>query len=103
MDLIDNVVRYFQHREKHHRQDAGIADPDHPENAAPEGIRPVCCGYQQYEGKIRDLLEDRQIDINNHRDSYMLIQDFLKTRVEGIRLKEGVVSECPSCSDASEA
>lgn len=28
----------------------------------------------------------------------MLIQDFMKHNINGITLKEGVVTECPNCS-----
>lgn len=56
-----------------------------------------CWGYQQYDGKISKLLKYRQIDINIHKDSYMVIQEFLKENIDGFKLKEGGVKECPTC------
>ena len=37
--------------------------------------------------------------LNNHKDSYMLIQDFMIHNIDGIKLKEGIVTDCPNCSD----
>ena len=86
MDIIDNITHYF-------------TDQDHKEEASClEGTCPVCWGHQNYDGKIRDLLEDRQIDVNNHKDSYMVIQDFMKQNIDGLQLKEGITKECPTCS-----
>lgn len=87
MDIIDNIVHYFKNKN------------DQSEESSPKGTCPVCWGYQQYDGKIEKIFEDKQIDVNNHKDSYMIIQDFMKHNIDGIKLKEGVVSECPSCSD----
>lgn len=87
MDIIENITHYFKNQN------------DKKKESSPKGTCPVCWGYQQYDGKIRDLLRDKQIDINNHRDSYMLIQDFMKHNIDGIKLKEGIVSDCPNCSD----
>lgn len=64
---------------------------------APDGLCELCWGYQQYDGKVRDLIKDRQVDINNHKDSYMLIENFVKENLEGIKLKEGEIKTCPSC------
>lgn len=87
MDIIENITHYFKNQN------------DKKKGSSPKGTCPVCWGYQQYDGEIRDLLEDKQIDINNHRDSYMLIQDFMKHSIDGIKLKEGIVSDCPKCSN----
>lgn len=67
------------------------------QNKTPEGICPICWGYQEYDKKIRTLYYDRQIDVNNHKDSYLIIQDFVKTHIEGIKLKKGKTSTCPKC------
>ena len=87
MDIIDNIVRYFR------------TNNDKTNETSPKGTCPVCWGNQQYDGKIRDLFQDKQIDVNNHRDSYMIIQDFMKHNIDGVKLKEGVITDCPSCSD----
>ena len=65
---------------------------------APEGICAMCWGYQKYDNKIRTIIEDRQIDVNNHSFKYMRIQKLLKEHIEGIRLKEGKINDCPTCS-----
>lgn len=68
------------------------------EGQAPEGICPVCWGYQQYDHKIRKLHEDMQVDVNNRKASYTLIRDFMVNHLDGIRLKEGEIESCPSCT-----
>jgi len=85
MDLIENIIHYFKHGGKE------------KEKTSPLGTCPICWGYQQYDDKIRNLLKDRQVDINNHKDSYMLIQDFMKHNIDGVQLKEAVISDCPNC------
>lgn len=86
MDIIDNIVHYFKN------------DNHKKEESSPKGTCPVCWGNQQYDGKIRTLLKDKQIDINNHKDSYMIIQDFIKHNIDEVKLKKGIVTECPNCS-----
>jgi len=86
MNIIDNIIHHFKNED------------DKKEGFSPKGTCPICWGYQQYDGKIRDLLEDRQIDINNHIASYTLLQDFMKHNIDGIKLKEGIVTDCPNCS-----
>lgn len=58
---------------------------------------PVCWGHQQYDGKIRVLYKDKQVDVNNHRSKYMRIQKLLKDTIEGYKLKKGEIHTCPSC------
>lgn len=85
MDIIDNIIQYFKSGKKE-------------EMKSPKGTCPLCWGKQEYDGKIRELLRDKQIDINNHQDSYMMIQEFMKHNIDGTFLKEGIVTECPKCS-----
>lgn len=91
MDIIDNIIHYFK------------SDNSKEKNSSPKGTCPVCWGFQQYDGKIRTLLKDRQIDINNHKDSYMIIQDFMKHNIDEIKLKEGIITDCPNCNTNKEA
>lgn len=86
MNIIDNIFDFFQKPEEERK------------NASPEGLCNVCWGYQQYDGKIREIIKDKQIDVNNHRDQYLVIQDFVKEHLEGIKLKEGEVISCPTCN-----
>lgn len=65
---------------------------------APEGYCPNCWGKQEYDGVIRELYADKQIDVNNHAANYAFIQDFVITRIKGIHLIKGNNSlECPTC------
>lgn len=72
-------------------------------NKTPEGICPVCWGYQEYDHKIRTLIEDKQIDVNNGRDRYMLVQQFVVEHLDGIKLKEGEISTCPTCGETEDS
>jgi hypothetical protein len=85
VDITTNIIHYFKNQEK----ERGALSP--------KGTCSLCWGRQEYDGKIRTLLKDKQIDVNNHKDSYMIIQDFIKNNIDGIKLKEGKVTECPEC------
>lgn len=64
----------------------------------PEGMCPNCWGKQEYDNKIRELYEDKQVDVNNHEANYAFIQKFMVTHLDGIKLKKGNNSlECPTC------
>lgn len=86
-DIIDNITRYFVNEENIH------------EASSPEGTCPACWGYQEYDGKIRTLFKDKQIDVNNHKANYSIIQEFMKHNIEGISLIKGEVTDCPNCPD----
>lgn len=91
MNLIENIVQFLQ------------KPKEETEGKSPTGTCPVCWGYQQYDTKIRELFKDKQIDVNNHRGSYMRIQKFMKTYIDGVRLKQGEVKDCPTCGKHSRA
>ena len=66
---------------------------------APEGLCPNCWGYQEYGSKIRTMVVDMQVDVNNHQAAYAFIQKFVVTHLDGITLKntrDGLV--CDDCS-----
>lgn len=88
MNLIENLVDFFK------KPEAEI------DGRIPEGLCPVCWGHQEYDKKIRRLYKDKQVDINNHKDSYMLIQDFVIQHIDGITLKEDKIDACPTCGEA---
>lgn len=90
MTLTNTLVDFFK---KPHEQ---------TKDETPAGLCPVCWGYQEYDHKIRKLFKDKQIDVNNHRDSYMLIQNFVIHELEGIKLREGKTDSCPVCGKAKE-
>lgn len=90
MDIIKGIVAFFQKPEE---ETAGTA---------PEGMCPMCWGYQEYDGKIRELFWDKQIDVNNHKSSYTFIRDFVKEYIEGYHIKDGIVHVCPDCKELEE-
>lgn len=90
MDIVKTIVEFFKKPE------------EETVNKAPEGVCALCWGFQEYDGKIRELYKDKQIDVNNHKDSYMLIQDFVKKHVDGYQIKDAVVHVCPNCSELEE-
>lgn len=85
MDRIHNLLDFFK-KPKHETK-----------GKTPEGLCPVCWGYEEYDHKIREVFKDKQIDVNNHKDSYMLMQKFVKEHVDGIKLKEKEIHTCPKC------
>ncbi len=65
---------------------------------APEGLCPNCWGNQEYREVIREKYKDLQIAVNNHESKHAFIQDFVVTRLNGIKLKSWVHGlECPTC------
>lgn len=85
MNLINILVDFFK------------KPNERTKDKTPEGLCPVCWGYNEYDGKIRKVLKDKQIDVNNHKDSYMLIEYFVVSHIDGIKLKKGKVTSCPTC------
>lgn len=87
MELIDKLISFFQKPELE------------TQNETPEGLCPVCWGYQQYNGKIRILMEDKQIDINNHKIARPFFEEVIAKHVDGIKLKEAQTIPCPDCNN----
>ena len=85
MDLVKSIVEFFK------KPEPQTADQ------APEGVCNLCWGTQEYDGKIRKLYKDKQVDVNNNEDSYMLIQKFVKDNMDGYRVMDGVTHVCPDC------
>lgn len=68
------------------------------ENQVPVGACPVCWGESEYDGEIRQLYKDKQIDVNNHQANHAFIQDFVVNHVDGIRLRKMENGyQCPKC------
>ena len=89
--MIEKLIRFFKQSKEESK------------NQCPEGLCPNCWGKQEYDGKIREMYEDKQIDVNNHQANYAFIQDFVVTNLDGIRLKKGNNSlECPTCHRITE-
>lgn len=90
MNIIKSITEFFKKPEEE-RVDQ-----------SPEGVCNLCWGIQEYDGKIRELYEDKQVDVNNHQASYMLIQGFVKDHVDGYHVKDGIVHVCPNCIELEE-
>ncbi|MDN5202550.1 hypothetical protein QQ008_14275 [Fulvivirgaceae bacterium BMA10] len=62
------------------------------------GACPNCWGEQEYDGQVRNLLADKQLDVNNHEARHAFIRDFVVNHVSGIRLqKDNDGYQCPMC------
>lgn len=87
MDIIESLVAFFQKPE------------EDTKDKAPEGICSLCWGYQEYDGKIRTLLKDKQIGVNNHSERYTLINDFVVNHIDVIKLKKSLIESCEDCGN----
>ena len=85
MDLAEHLLDYFD------------KPPEETKNQTPEGVCPVCWGYQEYDHTIRKLYEDKQIDVSNHENKFSFMRQFVKDHISGIRLVEGEEKICPTC------
>ncbi len=90
MDIIDSLTAFFQKPE------------EETKDKTPEGICALCWGYQKYDGKIRTLLKDKQIDVNNHLMRYTMIKDFVVNHIDGIKLKESLIEPCEDCNTTNQ-
>jgi hypothetical protein len=68
------------------KKNSGKKDDQEIANA---GLCPNCWGSQAYDNKFVDAVKDQQISINNHDSTAnrAFIQDFVKTHLEPIKLK----------------
>lgn len=86
MHLIDSIISHFTKKEQGQKA------------KAPEGICPNCWGEQEWDGKYVNLVEEKQIDVNNHSQKYSFINEFVVEHMDGIRLKKTEqVFHCPTC------
>ncbi|HNP07801.1 MAG TPA: hypothetical protein PKN99_09240 [Cyclobacteriaceae bacterium] len=85
MKLTEQLIKFFKRPEEETKREV------------PGGVCPVCWGHQEYDQKIRRLYRDKQIDVNNHQASYLAIKEFVVHHIDGIRLREGEVENCPTC------
>lgn len=90
MDIIQNIIDFFKRPE------------EETINKAPEGTCPGCWGFQEYDRKIRKLYHDKQIDVNNNKAAYTMIQKFVRDHIDGYSIKDGVVHICTDCSELEE-
>lgn len=85
MKFIDDLINYFRKPE------------EETEVASKEGTCALCWGRQEYDGKVRTLFKDKQIDVNHHSNSYIKSKKFVVENIDGKHLKKAEISECPKC------
>ena len=85
MDLAEHLLDYFDKPKVETK------------NRTPDGVCPICWGYQEYDHKIRKLYLDKQIDVSNHKNKFTFMRQFVKDNISGIRLVEGEEKICPTC------
>jgi len=84
--MIESILQFFK-RPK-----------EETSNVVPEGLCPNCWGSQEYDNQIRELYQDKQIDVNNHAANHAFIQEFVVANLKGIKLTKGNNGvECPTC------
>lgn len=64
---------------------------------SPEETCAFCWGYQEYDSKARPFVEDKQINVKNHRDKYVKVGKFMMEHVDGFKNKKRIVERCPKC------
>ncbi len=85
MNFFEQILEYFKR------------PVEETKDRAPEGVCPVCWGYQEYDRKIRTILEDEALDVIHRKKKYVYIRKFLKEHIDGIRLKKPEIHICPKC------
>ena len=84
--MIEQLISFFQ------------SNPSSSNDNSPGGVCPNCWGKQEYDGTIRELIKDKQIDVNNKNAVHNFIQKFVVERIDGITFKKGTSGlECPRC------
>ena len=86
MSIVENLISFFKQPAS---ETAG---------KAPEGVCPTCWGIQEYDGEVRELYKDKQIDVNNHEANHNFIKEIVVARIDGIKLVKGTSGfVCPNC------
>ena len=86
MSLLDTLSAFFSRPAEETADDV------------PEGACLNCWGRYEYDGEIRQIARDRQVDVNNGVERHAFIQDFVVNHIDGIRLRSddrGYI--CPKC------
>ena len=76
MSLLDTLSAFFSR------------PAEETANETPEGACPNCWGHYEYDGEIRQIARDRQIDVDSGREPYAFIQEFVVKHIDGIRLRD---------------
>jgi len=85
--MIESIINFFK------------KNPISSNGNTPEGVCPNCWGKQEYDGVVRELLRDHQIDVNNKKSADAFIRKFVVEKIDGITLKKGTSGlECAMCT-----
>ena len=85
-NFVKSLVSYFS------------KSKDEVGNEIPEGACPNCWGHYEYGDKVRTIIHDRQIDVENKRQTRAFVEDFVVQHVDGAHLREeNNILTCPSC------
>jgi hypothetical protein len=86
MNIVDSIASFF------------TSDQTSNSDSTPEGVCPNCWGRQEYGGHVRDLYASKQIDVNNNKAHHAFIQDFVVSKIDGIRIvKSDTGLTCMNC------
>lgn len=62
-----------------------------------DGHCPMCWGFNEYDHKVRKAVEDKYMDVKNHKTDYIKSQGFAKNHIDGKRKRKLKVEVCPKC------
>ena len=82
-----NILKWFGFGSRHKK----------PEVNPSQETCTVCWGHQQYGGQIRVYQEDKQIDVKNHKRTYVRSQKLVKNNIDGNLMKKKEIKICPTC------
>ena len=86
MSLLDTLSAFFSRPAEETAGDS------------PDGACPNCWGRYEYDGEIRKVARDRQIDVNNGVARHAFIKNFVVHHIDGIRLRDDNTGQvCPKC------
>ena len=87
MNLTNFIADFFSQSEEQTKDES------------PEEVCEPRWGYERYNGKIRILFRDKQIDVNGHRARYMFIKKFVVNHIDGQRFIKAQIIECEECEN----
>ena len=86
--FVESLINYFS------RSKEEVA------GEVPEGACVNCWGHYEYGDKVRTIIHDRQIDVENKRHFRAFVEDFVIQHVDGAHLRqENNILTCPSCGN----
>ena len=62
-----------------------------------DGHCPMCWGFNEYDHKLRKAVEDKFIDVKNHKATYIKSVGLAKNYIDGKKKKKLKTIACPKC------